>query len=166
MAPAYEIDQSSLMSSYQQLQTEYHPDRFVNSVEQDKRLAMQITSHINEAYKTLYGDQTRARYLLQLAGVVFDADKDTTQDMDFLVTQMTLREAIDQVDNCCDPLAELDDLSATALEQKKQLIETFKGYYSSQQFDQAKEAVLKMQFFNRLHNQIASKQEALEDEMI
>ena len=149
-----------------QLQSQYHPDRFINSAEQDKRLAMQITSYINEAYKILLDEQMRARYLLQLAGVAFDEEKDTTQDTDFLILQMALREQIDEVDKNSDPLAALDNLSANAAQQKKQLIASFQRNYTGQEWEQAKEVVLKLQFFKRLQHQIASKQEALEDELI
>ena len=91
----FSIDQLKLADQYQLLQLQFHPDRFVNANDQDKRIAMQVTSHINEAFKTLKDDQMRARYLLQMQGVEFDEDKDTTQDMEFLVGQMELREAID-----------------------------------------------------------------------
>ena len=166
LATDYGIDHVALSEHYQQLQTQYHPDRFVNSSAQDKRLAMQITSYINEAHKTLQDDQMRARYLLQLAEVAFDAEKDTTQDMDFLMTQMALREEIDEVDKHSDPLTVLDDLSAKAADQKQQLIATFQRTYAKQEWAQAKEATLKLQFFTRLQHQINSKQEALEDELI
>ena len=49
LATEYTIDPAELAVNYQQLQSQYHPDRFINSAEQDKRLAMQITSYINES---------------------------------------------------------------------------------------------------------------------
>ena len=166
LATDYVIDRAALSDNYQQLQSQYHPDRFVNNSEQDKRLAMQITSYINEAHKILHDDQMRARYLLELAEVAFDAEKDTTQDMDFLLSQMALREAIDEVDKDPDPLTALDDFIIKAAEQKKQLCATFQCSYANQEWAQAKEAVLKLQFFKRLQHQISSKQEALEDELL
>lgn len=160
------IDQSLLSDNYQQLQIRYHPDRFVNASEQDKRLAMQVTSYINEAFETLSDEQMRARYLLQLQGIEFDEDKDTTHDMEFLMQQMELREAIDNVDQQADALAALDALADQAVMQKKQLVQMFQDAFAAQRWDDAKQAVLKLQFFKRLHNQIASKQDALEDELI
>ena len=162
----FSIDQLKLADQYQLLQLQFHPDRFVNANDQDKRIAMQVTSHINEAFKTLKDDQMRARYLLQMQGVEFDEDKDTTQDMEFLVGQMELREAIDTVDQQSDALTALDTLAEQAAAQKKQLVQVFQESYDQQQWEQAKEAVLKLQFFKRLLNQIAHKQEALEDELI
>lgn len=160
------VDQSLLADNYQQLQIRYHPDRFVNASEQDKRLAIQVTSHINEAFETLSDEQMRARYLLQLQGIEFDEDKDTTHDMEFLMQQMELREAIDNVDQHADALAVLDALADQAAVQKKQLVQMFQDAFAAQHWDDAKQAVLKLQFFKRLHNQIAIKQDALEDELI
>ncbi len=69
------IDDDQLVRRYQQLQSEYHPDRFVDSDEQQKRIAMQATTFINEAYKTLRDEQARARYMLELQNVPFNAEK-------------------------------------------------------------------------------------------
>ncbi|MEM8844685.1 MAG: Fe-S protein assembly co-chaperone HscB [Pseudomonadota bacterium] len=162
----FQIDENKLAENYQQLQSQFHPDRFTNSSDQDKRVAMQATTFINEANKTLSDHQMRARYLLELAGVHFDVEKDTTQDMKFLMSQMSLREEIDEVDSQEDPLEKLDQLALNAKQQKKQLTEEFLSQYNDQVWDQAKDTVLKMQFFNRLQQQINLKQEALEDELL
>ncbi len=163
---SFQLDQAQLSSNYQKLQSEYHPDRFIESDDQSKRIAMQATTHINEAYKALKDDQARARYMLELQGVRFDVEKDTTQDMDFLMAQMSLREQIDDVDAQDDPLEVLDELTIQARQQKRQLIETFQSYYHNQQWSEAKEVVLKLQFFARLQQQIDLKQESLEEELL
>ena len=162
----FQIDEKSLNSQYQQLQSQFHPDRFATSSDQEKRIAMQATTFINEAYDTLREPQSRARYLLELAGVGFDIEKDTTQDMNFLVAQMSLREKIDEVNGRENPLDELDELELAARQEKQQLTENFQNQYLKQDWEQAKETVLKMQFFNRLQQQIHSKQEQLEEELL
>lgn len=162
----YAIDTDNLSSCYQQLQSEYHPDRFVNANDQDRRVAMQATTFINEAYDTLRDEQLRARYLLQLQGVQFDSDQDTTQDMDFLVAQMNLREQIDEVEQHQEPLDRLDELALEARKQKSDLVNAYQQQYAAEAWAEAKETVLKMQFFARLQQQINSKQEALEDQLL
>ena len=162
----FQINEDTLAGNYQQLQSQYHPDRFANSSDQDKRIAMQATTFINEAYKTLREQQTRARYLLELTGIHFDIEKDTTHDMDFLVAQMSLREEIDEVDKQNDPLACLDKLVIQAKQEKTRLAEQFLEQYGACNWQQAKNTVIKMQFFNRLQQQINLKQEALEDELL
>ena len=160
------IDNDVLESSYQQLQSQYHPDRFVSSNDQDRRIAIQATTFINEAHDILRDEQMRARYLLQLRGVKFDVEQDTTQDMDFLKSQMKLREQIDEVDQQDKPFDRLEELASLARQQKKELIERYQQLFAVQEWDSAKDTVLKMQFFKRLQQQINNKQEALEDELL
>lgn len=162
----YVIDADLLANNYQQLQSRFHPDRFVSASDQDRRIAIQATTFINEAHDTLRDEQTRARYLLQLQGVPFDSDQDTTQDMDFLMEQMMLREQIDEVDQQDEPLDRLDELALEAREQKNNLVQSYQQHYAAQEWGQAKETVLKLQFFARLQQQINNKQEALENELL
>ena len=165
LAEKYMIDADTLAASYQKLQSEFHPDRFINAGDQARRIAMQATTFINQAHDTLRSEQSRARYLLQLQGVQFDADQDNTQDMDFLMAQMNLREQIENVDQCDEPLDRLDELAVEAREQKNQLMQAYQRQYAAQAWAEAKDTVLKMQFFTRLQQQINTKQEALENEL-
>ncbi|MCL4162476.1 UNVERIFIED_CONTAM: hypothetical protein GTU68_040961 [Idotea baltica] len=162
----FHIDRDTLADCYQKLQSQFHPDRFVESNDQDKRVAMQATTFINEAHKTLQEEPSRARYLLELQGVPFNSEKDTTQDMDFLMAQMSLREQIDEVDGQENPLDTLDDLARKSKKEKSQLIENYQIHFNAQQWDEAKEVVLKLQFFARLQQQINQKQEVLEDQLL
>ena len=162
----FHIYRDALTDRYQKLQTQFHPDRFIESNDQDKRVAMQATTFINEAFKTLQEQPSRARYLLELQGVPFSVEQDTTQDMDFLMTQMSLREQIDEVDSQEDPLDRLDELAGIAKKEKSQLIEQYQTHFNVQQWDAAKEIVLKLQFFARLQQQINQKQEVLEDQLL
>jgi len=162
----FHIDPATLADQYQALQSQFHPDRFIEGSDQDKRVAMQATTFINEANKTLRDESSRARYLLELQGVPFNSEKDTTKDMEFLMAQMSLREKIDEVDEQQDPLESLDELARQSKQEKSQLIENYQTYFNAQQWDEAKEAVLKLQFFTRLQQQINQKQEALEDQLL
>lgn len=162
----FHIDTAKLANQYQALQSQFHPDRFVEGNDQAKRIAMQATTFINEAHKTLQDESLRARYLLELQNVPFNTEKDTTKDMDFLMAQMSLREQIDEVDRQEDPLESLDDLARQSKQEKSQLIENYQTYFNTQQWDEAKEVVLKLQFFTRLQQQINQKQEALEDQIL
>lgn len=162
----FQLDHAALTIGYQKQQSQFHPDRYIESNDQDKRVAMQATTFINEGYKVLSDEHARARYMLELNGVSFDVEQDTTHDMDFLMSQMSLREEIDEVDQHEDPLEVLDKLSKQSRAQKQDLIDTYLEYYHAKAWDEAKEIVLKLQFFSRLQQQISSKQEALEDELL
>lgn len=163
---SYDIDKALLASNYQQLQSQHHPDKFAGGSDQERRFALQITAHINQAYDALRDDQGRARYLLEMQDVTFDFEKDTTKDMQFLMDQMELREKIDEADQAVDPLETLDGLASQARQQKKNLIKEFQLCFANSAWDEAKDIVLKMQFFTRLQQQINTKQEQLEDELL
>ena len=161
----YEIDFSGLASSFRELQTKYHPDRFVNHDEQQRRVAVQTTGLINEANETLKSSRLRARYMLQLQGVDFDDEIDTTSDGMFLMHQMEMREALEDVPNANDPIARVDDIAHDVEAQMDVLKEHFVFNFEAQKYTEAKEDVLKMKFFERLCQEVKALTEKLEDEM-
>lgn len=161
----YDCDLSQLATAFRELQAKYHPDRFVNSDEQQRRLAVQATGFINEANETLKSSRLRARYLLKLNGIDFDDEIETTSDGMFLMHQMELREALEDVKNAEDPLARIDDIAQQISGEADALKEEFSEKLESGDFDAAKEAVFKMKFFERLCQESKQITEKLEDDL-
>lgn len=64
----FELDSSALGAAYLRLQSQTHPDRFANGSAQEKRLAMQWSTRINEAYQRLKNPLERAIYWCELQG--------------------------------------------------------------------------------------------------
>ncbi|KAG1682735.1 Iron-binding protein IscA [Nymphon striatum] len=152
-------------SAFRELQTIYHPDRFVNAEEQERRLAIQSTGFINEAHETLRSTRLRARYLLVLKGVDFDDEVDTTSDAMFLMHQMEMREKLEDARQAEDPLAEVDDIRQQVHLEIMRLQAEFVKKTEENKLDEAKEIVLKMKFFERLCQEVTALTEKLEDEM-
>ncbi len=160
----FEIDSSALTTAFLSLQNQWHPDRFATASDEQRRISMQNTSFINEAHDTLKSPRLRARYLLELAGVSFSDETETSNDPVFLMQQMELRESIDDVVNADDPFDKLDNIRKEVKTQVQQLETDFQQHYHAGELDKAKDSVLKMRFMERIFNEIRQLEEKLEDE--
>ena len=161
----FEVDSTKLGAAFRELQAKYHPDRFVNADDKDRLVAVQTTGFINEANETLKSSRLRARYLLILNGVDFDDEVDTTHDGAFLMHQMEIREALEDVANADDPLARIDDVAQEISGEADALKDDFVEKLEEGKLECAKDAVLKMKFFERLCQESKSLTEKLEDEL-
>jgi molecular chaperone HscB len=90
----YRFDPAELDAAYRKLQTEVHPDRFAAAGDDERRLALQSSSRVNEAYRALRSPLERAHYLLLLRGIDALAETDTALPQEFLEQQLECREAM------------------------------------------------------------------------
>lgn len=90
----FEIDSAALGNAYLNLQNQTHPDRFANASAQEKRLAVQWTTRINEAYKRLSNPVERAIYWCELQGED-PRGRQSNLPADLLMQQMEWREALE-----------------------------------------------------------------------
>jgi len=88
----YRVDLDALDAAYRKLQTEVHPDRFAGGSDAERRLALQASARVNEAYRALKNPVQRAQYLLSLNGVDAVGETDTQLPLDFLERQLERRE--------------------------------------------------------------------------
>lgn len=164
LKPGFVVDKSLLQSNQQMLQSTYHPDRYVNANEQDKRLSVQQASWVNEAYQTLSNPVKRARYLLELKGLELDDETETTSDMEFLMEQLELREQLDDCPNQADPIASCDQIEAKLKFRAQQLADEFVENFEAGKLEMARITSRKMQFIYRIQEQVLELQFKLEDE--
>ena len=160
---AWEIDGAQLDLRFRKLQGEFHPDRYANKSDIEKRLAMQMAATINQAYQTLVEPLSRAQYLMELKG--FDANQEThvTSDSQFLMNQMLMREALADAKFSEDPLKALASLSIDALENAAALHAEFAQQYHTGAYNEAFDTLAKMQFATKFVNDIAQLEAELED---
>jgi molecular chaperone HscB len=105
----FALDRSELDTRRRQLQAHAHPDRFAAEGEAARRVAMQWSVRINEAYGRLRDPQARAAYLCTLRGAPVDAERNTAMPAAFLMQQMQWREALDEAADDAGALQSLDD---------------------------------------------------------
>ena len=160
----FAVDKALLASNFRALQSQYHPDRFVTATDQERRIAVQSTGYINEANEVLKLPRLRAQYLLTLQAIEF-SESDTTHDMPFLMAQMETREALEAASQANDALDQVDTIGLQVKLDTQALEESFQQHWQSGDLEKAKDAVLKMKFYERLNNEVKHLQEKLEDEM-
>ncbi len=159
----FEIDLKRLSSAQQRLQAVYHPDRFVNASEQDKRLSVQQASWINEAFETLSKPVKRARYMLELSGLELNDESETTSDTAFLMEQIALREEIEDCRTNADPLGCCDRIMDKLRSKADQFGSEFITNFAQGQLDDARISSRKMQFIQRILEQLMDFQLELEE---
>ena len=169
LSEQFALDTSTLATAFRELQAKYHPDRFVNADDKERRVAVQSTGFINEANETLKSPRLRARYLLTLEGIEFDDEIDTTSDGMFLMQQMEMREALEDAQNASDDtevvLDAVEKIGKEVRALSQNLQNDFVTSFEADNFISAKEAVLKMKFFERLSDEVKTLTEKLEDAM-
>jgi molecular chaperone HscB len=163
---SYEVDFNKLQQRYRELQKAVHPDKYASATSQERRISMQQTSLVNQALHTLKHPVARAVYLLQLKGVEFSMDNQTTMDAAFLMEQMQMREQLESVRDLADPLAEVDSMSADVKTKLHDMAVLFSRAYESDDIDAAKEAVRKLQFLHKAKTEIDDLSATIEDELL
>lgn len=160
---SWEIDETLLNKKFRTLQLTFHPDRYANKNDFEKRLAVQTASTINQAYETLISPLLRAQYLLKLEG--FDADQEShiTSDGQFLMQQMLLREALGEAKESANHKEALVSLSIEAQQAVAKIQTEFAQYFNAKDYNQAFDTLAKMQFACKFVNDISSLEEELEE---
>ncbi len=162
LPPAFTIDRAQLLTAQQRLQSSYHPDRHVNENDRDRRLSVQIASWINQAYETLQDPVKRSRYLLEISGADMPDDSTTTSDTEFLMEQIELREAVDacrEADNGLEQCQQIEDQLA---QRASELAAEFVARFDSEDLMEAVTISRKMQFIQRIQQQLDELQFELE----
>jgi len=136
LAPAFALDPERLDAAYRDIQAKVHPDRFAQAGDAERRASLQMTTQVNEAYRTLKSPVLRAQYLLGLHGVDVDFETNTAMPPELLVEQMELREQLEEAKD----VNALDVLQKKLFESKKGLESEIKEKLDTQKFAEARES--------------------------
>ena len=165
---SYRVDSSRLAERYRALQHALHPDRYAAAGDREKRLSMQASIRVNEAFEILKNPLERALYLLSLTGSEPDGNEDSTQDTGFLMEQMEMREALAEVKEQSDPIMAVGEILGRLSSQFDGLVaqlESLLDTPSAQNLEAARESVRKLQFIAKCRHD-AENLEAELDELL
>ncbi|HDS1734573.1 co-chaperone HscB [Pseudomonas hunanensis] len=159
LQPGFRLDLDKLAVRYRELAREVHPDRFADASEREQRIALENSAALNDAYQTLRSAPRRARYLLAISGHEVPQEV-TVHDPDFLLQQMELREELE----------ELADIDAVGVFKKRlkvaqdTLNEDFAACWNDPaQREQAERLMRRMQFLDKLAQEVRQLEERLDD---
>tara|TARA_A100001011_G_scaffold385190_2_gene458803 strand:+ start:564 stop:1136 length:573 start_codon:yes stop_codon:yes gene_type:complete len=94
---AFDIDFDSVELKRKKMLLAVHPDKYVDGSTTQKRLSLQWTTKINEAYVILKDPAKRAVYLSMLLGNPIDIEKSRLVNVEVLEQQMELRDELADV---------------------------------------------------------------------
>jgi len=160
----FPVDLPDLAARYRELQKKFHPDRFANSTDAERRMASQMAAQINAAYQSLKSPLERGRYLLKLSGIELDDEKDTQMNPAFLMEQMELREQFEAACGAGDPLVPLVQLGKEinhAMEMRISRLEALFQDSTNESLVQARNLLREMQFLQKLAKDIEHKEDEL-----
>ncbi|WLP95421.1 Fe-S protein assembly co-chaperone HscB [Psychrobacter sp. M13] len=157
----FKLAQNELDERLRHLQKQYHPDNVEKSTLQGDtdtakaiQQAEQASAIINQAYQTLSHLDSRAAYLLDIAGQA-ETLENSIADLDFLEDAMQLRidldDAIDDKDN-----ATLKHLQPQIAKRLQNQSERFDNAYTNQDWPQAIDATQKLKFLVKLNADITT----------
>ncbi len=138
-----------------------HPDRFANASENERLLAVQYTSLVNDAYETLKSSLKRAAYLLSLQSIDVSHADQSDLGMDLLVQQMELREELEGIAEQESAIEKLEVLHRKVKEKLTAKEKLFATSIGDGNFDQGKKEFFELQFLFKLNSEIKAVEERL-----
>ncbi len=167
-----DVELPSLEKQFRDLSLQLHPDRFAQAEPRERRLSLEQTTSLNEAYKTLKDPVRRAFYLLKLHGVDLDReDAGAQKDMplEFLEEVMELREALDEAIAARDLTAvqamavDVTARQKAALSEASEALRALRRHPGdAERLKKASHALGRVRYFTRFLEQV----EAFEEEML
>ena len=140
-----DINKSDLDEKVKILQNNFHPDKFTNGSDFEKRLALQISSYINDGYKILGDIVLRVEYILKINN--FNKDESTTiNDINFLQEQIMYNELIESLKENLEENVIDDNLSGIKLKLKN-TINNIKLSYQDREFEDMWQNLSKLRFY-------------------
>jgi len=162
LTPGYVVDTQLLATRYQELQRQFHPDKYASRSQSEQLLAVNQSATINQAWQTLRHPLLRAEYLLLLNGFDLANEQHTVRDTAFLMEQLELREELDSIEQSADITALeafASKVSTMIQSRSTRMVQELDGL----QWEQAADTVRKLRFLDKLQHHIEQLEEKLSD---
>ncbi len=160
----FNVDEGKLKARYMELQRMIHPDKFAAASEAEKRWSVQAAAHINSAHDTLAKPLSRASYLLKLNDIDLDVETDTQMAPEFLMSQMELREALEEIPSSADPYLAVDKVRKVIREEIEGVSLAFDRSFSAEDHTESRNRAREWQFLDKLLSEVGEAEARLDDD--
>src|ERR1700693_2956009 len=91
------VDLATLEQRFHSLSWKLHPDHFARASEDERQLSLDLSSQLNDAYRTLRDPVARVEYLLSLSGMRKEGQKKQQAPPELLEEVFELNESLDEL---------------------------------------------------------------------
>jgi len=149
LPPRYRFDPDKLDAAYRALQRAVHPDRYAAGDDAERRLALQSSARVNEAYRALKDPVGRAQYLLSLRGIDALAETNTALPAEFLQRELERREAVGEAQHARDA-NRLDSLLREVRSEAAGLETALADHLDAEAWERARDDVRELRFLTKI----------------
>ena len=164
LTPSLKLDGALLEQRYRDLQRQLHPDKFVNAAPSVRRESLARAVSVNEAYRLLRDEVSRAELLL--SRYPGHAPAEGAPDPAFLMEMMELREQLAEAKAGSD-LARVGQLATTVSGHKERassdLADSFQALESGlrdEAIRRAQAALARLRYYRRFEEEVAAIEDA------
>lgn len=147
------IDVDELYRNYIKLQQFSHPDKLLNKSHTEKMILLEINSNLNKAYQVLKDDKARAEYLLSLKNILVNQEENNIDADPIMLSEiLELNEEVIEAD-----ATSLAVINKRLILDIQECWKNFKNHYSKEEYELAGHSMIKLQYLNKISDQLKSK---------
>jgi len=155
------VDKNSISQKFYELSRKHHPDYFVNEREAVQAEALERSSQLNKAFKTLQSTDETIKYVLQWKGLLEEEEKYQLPP-GFLMEVLEINEQLMDAENGSglqpDLQPKIEDLQSEIYEPVKEIVEHYReGATTEEELLQVKEYYYKKKYLDRIKQQLQAK---------
>lgn len=167
VAQAFALDEKALEERYRELTRLLHPDRHAAAGASARRLALEKTIAVNDAYRVLKDPSRRAAYLLSLHGIDLGETGSGAAGRflppGFLFEVMEMRESFDEARAKKD-FSAVEKLASMARSEKQTALGAIATAFETNDYEEAARRLSVLRYYERLLGEVrAFEDEAFEE---
>ena len=145
----FEIDVKVLEEKYLELQILLHPDKFINSSQEEKNFSNLHTSYVNNAFKVLRDDVSRIKVLLEYFGYQI-TENESFQDVSVLEEIMELQNKSMSVES----ESEKNKIKSQLMDKIEKEIKTVSQLFNEKKYKDVHKSCIKLSYLQKINENL------------